>query len=86
MVEQKKSGLTMTPQNCGRVIEMELDIRQSALILRESEDGDITVDVASSDIDGLTGSICKAIAKKLMEDEQFLEDLMDSQDSWGSDN
>jgi len=56
---------------------MELDKNQSALILHESEEGDITVDVASSDIDGLTGSICQAIAKKLMSDEQFLEDLMD---------
>ena len=56
---------------------MELNENQSALILTESEDGDITVDVASSDIDGLTGSICQAIAKKLMKDEQFLDDLFD---------
>ena len=56
---------------------MELNDNQSALILTESEEGEVTVDVASSDIDGLTGSICQAIAKKLMSDEQFFEDLMD---------
>lgn len=56
---------------------MELDSNQSALILTESEEGEITVDVASSDIYGLTGEICQAIARKLMEDEQFLEELMD---------
>ena len=56
---------------------MELNDNQSALILTESEEGEVTVDVASSDIDGLTGSICKAIAKKLMSGEQFFEDLMD---------
>ena len=56
---------------------MELDKNQSALILTESDEGEITVDVASSDIDGLTGSICQAIAKKLMADEQFFEELMD---------
>ena len=55
---------------------MELNDNQSALILTESEEGEITVDVASSDIDGLTGSICQAIAKKMI-DEQFQNDLMD---------
>ena len=59
---------------------MELNGNQSALILSESDDGDIAVDVATSDIDGLTGSLCKAIAKKLMNDEQFLDDLMDMLD------
>ncbi len=56
---------------------MELSENQSALILTEAVDGEITVDVASSDIDGLTGSICQAIAKKMMDDEQFFDDLMD---------
>ena len=55
---------------------MELNDNQSALILEESEDGEISIDVASSDIDGLAGSICQAIARKLAEDPQFLEDLM----------
>jgi len=56
---------------------MELAINQSALILTESEEGEITIDVASADVDGLAGSICQAIAKKLMSDEQFFDDLMD---------
>ena len=56
---------------------MELKDNQSALILTESEDGEVTIDVASADIDNLTGSICQAIARKLAEDPQFLEDLMD---------
>ena len=59
---------------------MELNSNQSALILTESEDGEITVDVASPEIDGLTGSICQAIATKMMEDEQFQEELMDMLD------
>ena len=55
---------------------MELNDNQSALILEESEDGEISIDVASSNNDGLAGSICQAIARKLAEDPQFLEDLM----------
>lgn len=56
---------------------MELKHNQSALILETSEDGEITVNVASGDIDGLTGLICQAIAKKLMQDGQFQEELME---------
>ena len=56
---------------------MELSKNQSALILTESDEGEIKVDVASSDIYGLTGEICQAIARKLMDDEQFFDDLMD---------
>ena len=56
---------------------MELSENQSALILTETDDGDIKVDVASSDIGGLTWDMCQAIAKKLTDDEQFLEELMD---------
>jgi len=59
---------------------MKLKNNQSALILTESEDGEVTIDVASANIDGLTGSICQAIANKLMKDEQFLDDLMDTID------
>jgi hypothetical protein len=55
---------------------MELKQNQSALILETSKDGEITVNVASGDIDGLTGLICQAIATKLMKDEQFQEELM----------
>ena len=56
---------------------MELEHNQSALILTETVDGDIKVDVASSDLGGFTWDICQAIAKKLMDDEQFLDNLLD---------
>ena len=59
---------------------MELKSNQSALILTTEEDGEITVDVASCDIDGLTGLLCQAIATKLMQDGQFQEDLMEMLD------
>ena len=56
---------------------MELKSNQSALILTIDEIDEITVDVASGDIDGLTGLICQAIAQKLMQDGQFQEELME---------
>lgn len=56
---------------------MELKNNQSALILAADEHGEITVDVASPDIGGLTGALCTAIATKLMQDEAFQEELMD---------
>ncbi len=56
---------------------MELKDNQSALILEVDEHGEVMVNVASSDIDGLTGSICTALAEKLMGDEQFQEELME---------
>ena len=55
---------------------MELTHNQSALILEESEDGGITVNVASENMDGLTGALCQAIATKLMQDEGFRDELM----------
>lgn len=55
---------------------MELAQNQSAIILEESEDGEITVNIASPEINGLTGSLCRAIASKIMEDESFQEELM----------
>ncbi len=55
---------------------MELKSNQSAIILTTEEDGEISVDVASGDIDGLTGLLCQAIATKLMQDGQFQEELM----------
>ena len=55
---------------------MELSHNQSALILEESEDGGITVNVASENMDGLTGALCQAIATKLMQDEKFQKELM----------
>ena len=58
-------------------MSIELTNNQSALILEESEDGEITVNVASKNIDGTTGSLCQAIATKLMQDEGFQKELMD---------
>ena len=55
---------------------MELKNNQSALILA-IDDGEITVDVASADLNGVTGTLCKAIANKLMEDVDFQEELME---------
>lgn len=59
---------------------MELKHNQSALLLEVNENGEITVDVASGDIDGLTGLLCQAIARKLMQDGQFQEELMEMLD------
>lgn len=56
---------------------MELKENQSALLLEVNEHGEITVNVASGDIDGLTGLLCQAIATKLMKDGQFQEELME---------
>lgn len=56
---------------------MELKNNQSALILEASEDGEITVDIASPDHEGFTSKLCVAIAKKIMSDEAFQAELMD---------
>ena len=56
---------------------MELRDNQAALILEEDENGEVSVNVAASEMDGLTGSICQAIAKKLMYDEEFQAEIMD---------
>ncbi len=56
---------------------MELTENQSALILEIDEHGEISVNVASSDIDGLTAAICSALAQKLMGDEDLQEELME---------
>ncbi len=60
---------------------MELSHNQSALILEESEDGEITVNVASKHMNGLTGALCQAIATKLMQDQEFREELMSMVDA-----
>ena len=56
---------------------MDLKDNQSALILEIDEEGEISVNVASGDIDGVTGTLCKAIANKLMQDIDFQEEIMD---------
>ncbi len=59
---------------------MELQPNQSALILTSDEEGEITVDVESSDFNELTGQICQLIAAKLMGDEDFQAELMEMLD------
>ena len=56
---------------------MELKENQSALILEIDEQGEISVDVASGDHEGLTAAICSVIAEKLMGDDEFTEEIMD---------
>lgn len=63
---------------------MELNDNQSAVILETDDEGEITVNVASADINGLTGSICRAIAEKLMHDEQFQAELMQMLEEGGT--
>ena len=55
---------------------MELKQNQSALILQIDDNGEIFVEVASSDHEGLTALLCQAIAEKLLGDEQFQSELM----------
>lgn len=66
---------------------MELNNNQAALILSASDDGEITVDIESLDMNGLSSAICHALAKKLMNDEQFQEELMEmlGEESGGQD-
>ena len=59
---------------------MELSPNQSAIILEANEDGEIFVNVASGDINGLAGLLCQAIATKLMQDGKFQEELMEMVD------
>lgn len=55
---------------------MELKDNQSALVLEIDEHGEVEVNVASGDHQGLTARICEAIAEKLMGDEEFQEEIM----------
>ncbi len=56
---------------------MELNNNQAVLIFTASEDGEITMDVESPDMNGLASSLCHALAKKLMRDEAFQAELME---------
>ena len=56
---------------------MELKQNQSAIIIEDSADGEINVDVTSPDIKSLSGRMCIVIAKKIMNDERFQEEIMD---------
>jgi hypothetical protein len=56
---------------------MDLKDNQAALILEVDEDGGVSVNVASGDVDGPAGAICQALAVKLMQDEAFQAEIMD---------
>ena len=56
---------------------MELNNNQAVLILTASEDGEITMDVESPDMNGLASALCHALAKKLMRDEGLQAELME---------
>lgn len=56
---------------------LELKDTQSALILDATDDGEITVEIASKDIHSLSGALCQAIATKLMEDESFQSEVLE---------
>ena len=55
---------------------MELNDNQSALILETDEHGEISIEIASRDHEGLTALLCQAIAEKLLGDEEFQGELM----------
>ena len=54
---------------------MELKPNQAALILEANDEGEISVDVAAHDIDGLAAAVCQVIATKLAQDEKFQAEL-----------
>ena len=56
--------------------EMKLNDNQSALILEIDDHGEISIEVASCDHEVLTALLCEAIAKKLIRDEEFQQELM----------
>jgi len=56
---------------------MELNENQSALILEIDDHGEISVEIASCDHQGLTALLCQAIAEKLLNDEEFQKELME---------
>lgn len=56
---------------------MELSDNQAAPILGISEDGEISVYVTGSNMERLPGVLCRAIAVKLMQNEDFQDELMD---------
>ena len=56
---------------------MDLKDNQSALILEIDEEGEISVNVASGDHDGLTAAICGVIAKKMLTDKAFQVEILE---------
>jgi hypothetical protein len=60
-----------------RKLRMELAENQAALVIETSESGEITVNVAAADFDGMASKVCAAIATKLMQDVDFQEEIME---------
>ena len=56
---------------------MELNENQSALLLEIDDHGEISIEVASRDHQGITALLCQAIAEKLRGDEEFQKELME---------
>lgn len=56
---------------------MELDHNQAALIITATDEGEITVDIAGTDLGNFAGLICTVMAKKLMADEDFQTEIME---------
>ena len=54
---------------------MELKPNQAAIILEANDEGEISVDVAAHDIDGLAAAVCQVIVLKLSQDETFQAEL-----------
>lgn len=54
-----------------------LSSNQSALILESNDQGEISINIASEDLDSLPAALCQVVATKLMEDTNFQEELMD---------
>lgn len=57
--------------------EMTLAENQAAVILTADE-GDIEVDIAYEGDENLAGHICRAIAMRLIEDDNFRDELLSS--------
>lgn len=57
-----------------------LEANQAAIIVKTTEDGVIDVEVAyaedSPEDDGFAAAICEVVARKLVEDEKFQEEIM----------
>ncbi|NTV13722.1 MAG: twitching motility protein [Desulfobulbaceae bacterium] len=59
---------------------MTLEANQAALIVKTSEEGIIDVEVAyaadTPEDDGFAAAICEVLANKLVDDEEFQEEIM----------
>lgn len=58
-------------------VKLELDRNQSAMVLTIDDEGEVSVDVATQEEDGLTAHVCRAIASKLIKDAEFQSEIME---------